>query len=300
MVSDYNTDDPDEPFQSFFLYKPSMHLYGDSQLKSKPVTALQIQNRISLIILYIVVISFILFILLPILAIFLRLDPVQLFAQLQSPSILSALVVGLLTSAAATIISSTLGIPMAYFLATRKFRGKMLIDTLIDLPIVLPPAVAGVALLLAFAPRGLLGPLLKSFHIILPGSMLAVIIAQVFVASPFILRAAKNAFQSIDQDLINSARILTGSKIKVFTTITFPLSQRQILSGTAMTWARSMGEFGATIMFAGNLPTITQTMPLAIYSLMASDPFGAIVLSTILIIFSFAILICIKFLEQKR
>jgi len=176
----------------------------------------------------------------------------------------------------------------------------MLLDTLIDVPIVLPPAVAGVALLFAFAPRGLLGPVLNYFGIIVPGSTIAVIIAQVFVASPFVLRAAKNAFQSIDPDIINSARILTPSKLRIFFTITLPMSKRQILSGLAMTWARAMGEFGATLMFAGNLPTITQTMPLAIYSLMAADPFGAIVLSAVLIIISFAILILIKILEKKK
>ncbi len=168
------------------------------------------------------------------------------------------------------------------------------------MPIVLPPAVAGVALLFAFAPQGLLGPVLNYFGLILPGSTLAVIIAQVFVASPFVLRSAKNAFQNIDRDLINSARILTPSKIRIFFTITLPIAKRQIISGLAMTWARAMGEFGATLMFAGNFRTITQTMPLAIYSLMASDPFGAIVLSTLLIIISFTILILIKILEQKK
>lgn len=244
--------------------------------------------------------SFISFISLPILSIFLRLDLAQIWTQLQYPTILDALVVGLFSSAAATFFSFILAVPVGYFLATRKFRGKMLLDTLIDVPIVLPPAVAGVALLFAFAPRGLLGPVLNYFGIIVPGSTIAVIIAQVFVASPFVLRAAKNAFQSIDPDIINSARILTPSKLRIFFTITLPMSKRQILSGLAMTWARAMGEFGATLMFAGNLPTITQTMPLAIYSLMAADPFGAIVLSAVLIIISFAILILIKILEKKK
>jgi molybdate transport system permease protein len=255
---------------------------------------------IALVVLYIAVLSLILFISLPILATFLRIDPIQVWTQLQDPTILNALSVGLFSSAAATLFSFILGVPVGYFLATRRFRGKIFLDTFIDMPIVLPPAVAGIALLYAFAPRGLLGPVLNYFDVIIPGTTLAVIIAQVFVASPFILRSSKNAFQNIDPDIINSARILTPSKFRIFFTITLPLSKRPILSGLAMTWARAMGEFGATLMFAGNLPMITQTMPLAIYALMAADPFGATVLSALLIVISFSILILIKILEQKK
>lgn len=250
--------------------------------------------------LYVVVISFILFISVPILAIFLRLKPDQLLTQLQSPTVIDALIISFFSSAVATFMSFVLAVPTAYFLATRKFRGKIALDTLMDLPIVLPPAVAGIALLLAFAPRGLFGPWLNSLNLVLPGSILAVIIAQVFVASPFVLRSSKNAFQNIEPDLINSARILTASKIRIFFIITLPLSKRQVISGLAMTWARAIGEFGATLMFAGNMPSITQTMPLAIYSLMAEDPFGAFVLSAIMIIFSFAILTFIKIIDQKK
>ena len=147
-------------------------------------------------------------------------------------------------------------------MATRRFPGKAIIDTLIDLPIVLPPAVAGVALLYTFAPKGLLGPIFNYFGIMIPGYTLAVIIAETFVASPFLIRSAKTGFENLDRDVVNSAKILTSSRIRVFFTISLPLSLRAILSGTMMTWARAMGEFGATLMFAGNLPGITQTMPL--------------------------------------
>ncbi len=206
----------------------------------------------------------------------------------------------LFTSAIATLIALLLTVPTAYFMVTRKFPGKPILETLIDLPIVLPPAVAGVALLLAFAPKGLLGPLLNSLGLTIPGSTIAVVLAQIFVASPFLLKSAKTGFENIDREVINSARILTGSKLRVFFTITLPLSASIIISGVMMTWARAMGEFGATIMFAGNLPGITQTMPLSIYVLMSSDPYSGIMLSTILIIISFTILIAIKLLEQKR
>ena len=243
---------------------------------------------------------FVLFIFLPILAVFLRIDLNQVFSQVQDIKILNAIFLGLATSIAATGISFLFAVPTAYVLATRNFRGKAIFDTLIDLPIVLPPAVAGVALLLAFAPKGILGPLINSIGLILPGSTIAVIISQIFVASPFILRSAKTAFEHLNPDIVNSAKILSDSQSRIFFTIVLPLSGRQIFSGVLMTWARSMGEFGATIMFAGNLPGVTQTMPLAIYQLMSQDPNAAIVLSAILIAFSFAFLIAVKLLEQKK
>jgi molybdate transport system permease protein len=222
------------------------------------------------------------------------------FIQLQTPAIVNAIALGLLTSVVATAVSFILAVPTAYVLSTRNFRGKTILDTLMDIPIVLPPAVAGVALLLAFAPKGLLGPLFTGIGITLPGSTIAVIMAQVFVASPLMLRSAKSAFENLNPDLINSAKILSDSDLRVFLTVTLPLSSRQILSGVMMTWARSMGEFGATLMFAGNLPGITQTMPLSIYLLMSEDPFAAIVLSALMITFSFSILICVKLLDRKR
>lgn len=257
-------------------------------------------NKFALVIAGIFFITFLLLITLPIIAVFLRFNLSDAWSELQSPTVLSALAISFLSSTAASVISLGLTVPTAYILARRSFRGKKFLDTLIDLPIVLPPAVAGVALLWTFAPRGLLGSLLNNLGIILPGSIFAVIIAQVFVASPFLMRSAKNAFQNIDTDIINSAKILTSSRLRIFFTITLPLSKRQILSGLAMTWARAMGEFGATMMFAGNLPGVTQTMPLAIYTLMAADPFGAVVLSVILIVFAYSILIVIKYLEHEN
>jgi molybdate transport system permease protein len=259
-----------------------------------------LSNKIIIVILGLIVLTYFLFIALPLAAVFLRLDPTQVIAQLQNSQIINAIKLSLFTSAIATLIAFVLAVPTAYFMATRKFRGKAIVDTIIDLPIVLPPAVAGVALLYAFAPKGLLGPLLNVFGFVIPGYTIAVIIAETFVASPFLLRSAKTGFESMDKDIINSAKILTGSRLRVFLTVSLPLAIRAITSGTMMTWARAMGEFGATLMFAGNLPGITQTMPLAIYTLLYSDPLAGVMLSIILIVISFSILILIKLIEQKR
>jgi molybdate transport system permease protein len=257
-------------------------------------------NKIIIVILALIVLTYFLFIALPLAAVFLRLNPNQISNQLQNAQIINAIKLSLFTSAVATLIAFVLAVPTAYFMATRKFPGKAIIDTIIDLPIVLPPAVAGVALLYAFAPKGLLGPLLNSLNLTIPGYTIAVIVAETFVASPFLLRSAKNGFENMDKDVINSAKILTGSRLRVFFTVSLPLAIRAITSGAMMTWARAMGEFGATLMFAGNLPGITQTMPLAIYTFLYSDPLAGVMLSIILIVISFSILIIVKLLEQKR
>lgn len=259
-----------------------------------------LSNKIVLVILGLIVLTYFLFIALPIIAVFLRIEPSQISAQLQNSQIINAIKLSLFTSAIATLIAFVLAVPTAYFLATRKFHGKAIVDTIIDLPIVLPPAVAGVALLYAFAPKGLLGPLLNIFGFVIPGYTVAVIIAETFVASPFLLRSAKTGFENMDQDIVNSAKILSASRLRVFFTVSLPLAIRAITSGTMMTWARAMGEFGATLMFAGNLPGITQTMPLAIYTFLYSDPLAGVMLSIILIVISFSILIIIKLIEQKR
>ncbi len=266
----------------------------------KQISANSLSNKILIIILVLIVFTYVIFIALPIAAVFLRTDINQITSQLQNSEIIEAIKLSLFTSAIATLIAFILAVPTGYFMATRKFSGKAILDTIIDLPIVLPPAVAGVALLYAFAPKGLLGPMLSSFGLTIPGYTVAVIIAEAFVASPLLLRSAKTGFENMDQDIINSARLLTVSRLRVFFTISLPLSIRAIISGTMMTWARAMGEFGATLMFAGNLAGITQTMPLAIYVLMNSDPAAGVMLSTVLIIISFAVLIIVKLLEQKR
>ncbi|MDR1991987.1 MAG: ABC transporter permease [Nitrososphaerota archaeon] len=257
-------------------------------------------DKSSLAILGLIVGAYFIFITLPIASIFLKIDPTQISTQMQNWQVISAIQLSLYTSAVATLLAFILAVPSAYFMTTRNFPGKTLIDTIMDLPVVLPPAVAGIALLYAFAPRGVLGPVLTSFGITLPGFTAAVIIAEAFVASPFLFRAAKTGFENQNRDFYNSARILSGSRIRVFFTISLPLTIQSIVSGTLLTWTRAMGEFGATLMFAGNLPGETTTMPLSIYTLLYSNQTGAIMLSIMLIVISFTVLAIVKLIEQKH
>lgn len=262
--------------------------------------ASSLPEKILLALIVIIVVTYVLFISVPILAVFLNIDANQLGSQLSDEGVIEAIQLSLLTAGIATVTSFILAIPTAYLMVTRSFHGKAVIDTLMDLPIVLPPAVAGVALLYTFAPKGLLGPIFNEYGIMIPGTTVAVIIAEVFVASPFLYRSAKTGFEVMDKDILNSARMLSGSRLRVFFTVTFPMAIRAIISGTMMTWARAMGEFGATLMFAGNIAAVTTTMPLAIYNFIYYQPLSGITLSAILIVISFSVLIAVKILEQKR
>jgi len=257
-------------------------------------------EKISNVLLWAPSLFFLFFIIIPLAAIFYNLDATKVFLELQNPEVVDALSLGAVTSCLASFLSFLFGVPTAYLLATRNFMGKSAFDAVMDVPMVLPPAVAGLALLLAFAPRGLLGSELRQLGIILPGSTLAVVLSQFFVASPFVLRSSKAAFENVDKKLVDSARLLNPSGFSVFFTVTLPLAASGVLAGLVMTWARAMGEFGATLMFAGNLPGVTQTMPLAIYMLMASDPLGSNVLSAILVVTSFSILIIFRLLSRGK
>lgn len=268
-------------------------------LKLRPGSGAQLKgDKVAAILLSVPALLFLLFILIPLATVFLNLDLQSILVELHNQEVTDALSLGLVTSLIATLVSFVFGVPTAYLLATRNFPGKKLMDAVMDIPMILPPAVAGLALLFAFAPRGLLGPSLLRLGIILPGSTVAVVLAQFFVASPFVLRSAKAAFENVDTRLVDSARLLNPSKLGVFVTVTLPLAANGVLAGVVMTWARAMGEFGATLMFAGNLPGVTQTMPLAIYVLMAFDPLASNVLSAILVATSFAILVIFKFLGR--
>jgi molybdate transport system permease protein len=256
-------------------------------------------DTVARIVLWLPALVFLLFIIIPLAVVFLNLNLQSLIGELRNSQVTNALSLGIVTSLLSTLGAFAFGVPTAYLLATRNFTGKKLMDTALDIPIVLPPAVAGLALLLAFAPRGVLGPSLRQLGLILPGSTLAVVLSQFFVASPFVLRSSKAAFENVDRKLIDSARLLNPSKFSVFFTVTLPLAANGVLAGVVMTWARAMGEFGATLMFAGNLPGVTQTMPLAIYVLMAEDPLASNVLSAILVITSFSILGIFKWLSSR-
>ena len=234
------------------------------------------------------------FIILPLAALFLRTNPRNLVADLQQPQVIQAIGLSLFTTLMATLITVLFGTPLAYALARRYFRNQRVIDTLIDLPTVLPPAVAGVALLVAFGRRGILGGLLGALHIDLAFTTTAVILAQTFIAAPFYVKAAVLGFSGIDPELEQAAGLDGANSWQIFRYVIVPLSWTALLSGSVMTWARALGEFGATIIFAGNFPGRTQTMPLAIYIGFELNLDVALTLSVILIGFSFLALMLVK------
>jgi molybdate transport system permease protein len=241
-----------------------------------------------------------LYLILPVLALFFRTTPELFFSSLRDPQVGEALALSLITSTATVLIVLSVGTPAMYFHTRSSYRGKTLVDTVMDLPLVLPPAVAGLALLLLWGRTGLIGNSLNLVGIDIGFTTLAVIMAQVFVASPFYLRQAKSLFEQLDPAYEATARTLGASPLRTFFTITIPLTTAGLVSGAVMTFARALGEFGATIMFAGNLPGVTQTMPLAVYAAMAGDFNAAITISIILVIISFAIMGVTHILAGRR
>ena len=236
-----------------------------------------------------------LLLLLPLLGLLVRVAPGELLARLGTPLILSALRLSLYTSTLATLSVVALGLPTAYLLATKHFPGKRVLEVLIDLPMVLPPTVAGVGLLLAFGRAGLAGRALGTFGLSIPFTTLAVIIAQVFVASPFFVSAAVAGLREVESRYVDAAATLRAQPAFAFRHVLLPLALPSVLSGMVMTWARALGEFGATIMFAGNLTGRTQTLPLAVYMALETDLQAAVVLSVILLILSFTLLFALRF-----
>jgi molybdate transport system permease protein len=221
-------------------------------------------------------------------------SPRALLAGLGDPLVGPAARLTLLTTTASVLFVVACGTPLAWLLAGRRSRPWRLLETALELPVVLPPAVAGVALLLAFGRRGLLGPALSALGIGLPFSRAAVVLAASFVASPFYLQAAVAAFRRVDPDLLLAARTLGASRARVFFTIAIPLSLPSLAGGAALCAARALGEFGATLMFAGNMPGRTQTLPLAIYTALESDLRTAQSLSLVLVAVAFGLLVAIR------
>jgi len=240
-----------------------------------------------------------LFLTLPLLALFLRTSPTQFLNNITQPQVLKAIGLSMLTSTSTTVLTAIFGTPLAYALAHRYFRYRRLVDTLVDLPLVLPPAVAGVALLMAFGRRGILGGALEIMGIHIAFTTLAVIIAQTFIAAPFYIKAATLGFASIDHELEQAAGLDGASQWQIFRYVILPLSWTALLSGGLMTWARALGEFGATIIFAGNFPGVTQTMSLAIYIGFELDLEIALTLSVILLGLSFLALFLVKGILQR-
>ena len=224
------------------------------------------------------------FLFLPLIALLVR-APWQGMGRLLSDSqVLTALRLSLECATAATAISLLLGVPLAWVLARTSFPGIQVIRALVTLPLVLPPVVGGLALLLALGRNGILGRYLDSwFGVTLPFTTAGVIVAETFVAMPFLVVTVEGALRTSDRELEEAASTLRASRLTIFRRITLPLIGPSLLAGGALCWARALGEFGATITFAGNFPGTTQTMPLAVYNALETDPQAAIALSLVLL-----------------
>jgi molybdate transport system permease protein len=245
---------------------------------------------------------FALFLVLPVLTLVVRaiLDG-ALRVAIESPVVLDALRLSLVTTAISLVITVTLGLPLAFVLARRQFRGKGLVEAIVDLPIVLPPSVAGLALLLVFGRRGLLAAPFTLLGISVPFTTVAVILAQVFVSAPFFIRSARTGIAGVDRDLEDAARVDGASERQVFRAVTVPLARVALAAGLTMSWARSLGEFGATIMFAGNVEGQTQTLPLVVYGEFQGGNLDAsIAAAAILVLAAFSVLVAVRVLHWGR
>jgi molybdate transport system permease protein len=234
------------------------------------------------------------FLALPLVALFVHTSPGRLLSQLSDRAVKDAFVVSLKTSALAQLLIIALGTPTAYLIATRRFAGRALAITLIELPLVLPPAVAGIGLLATFGRFGLLGSSLRGLGITLPFTQSAVTVAVAYVASPLYIRPAIAAFEAIDPNLVSASRTLGAGPVRTFFRVVLPLARAGLIAGVALSFARGLGEFGATIMFAGSLQGVTQTLPLAIYAQFDQNFDEAVALGAVLVLFSLVLLISLR------
>ncbi|MEZ5115215.1 MAG: ABC transporter permease [Candidatus Nanopelagicales bacterium] len=235
------------------------------------------------------------FLLVPLVGLLLRAPWSSLPDLLTEPAVVEALRLSVLTATAATALSLVLGLPLAWVLARVPFRGRGLVRALVLLPLVLPPVVGGVALLLAFGRRGVVGgPLYELTGFSLPFTAWAVVLAEAFVAMPFLVITVEGALRSADPRYEEAAATLGASPWRVFRRVTVPMVAPALVAGTVLCWARALGEFGATITFAGNVPGRTQTMPLAVYLALDTDPDAAFALSLVLLVVSVTVLVALR------
>jgi molybdate transport system permease protein len=234
------------------------------------------------------------FLVLPVVAIFVRVPPGDLLGALGHDVTRDALLVSLKTSAIAHAAVLVVGTPAAYVLGRKRFRGRAVILTLVELPLVLPPAVAGIALFAAFGRAGLLGGELDALGIQIPFTQAAVVLAVAFVESPFYLRGAIAAFEAVDGSLLDAARTLGAAPARVFVRVALPLAAGGLAAASALALARGLGEFGATIIFAGSLQGVTQTLPLAIYAQFEQDFDTALAISALFIAVGAVLLVALK------
>jgi molybdate transport system permease protein len=238
------------------------------------------------------------FLALPIVAVFVHVPPGTLLHQLSHPVVTDALVVSLKTTLIAQVLIVLLGTPAAYLLATRRNRARPFLVTLVELPLVLPPAVAGIGLLAAFGRVGLLGSTFGALGFSIPFTQTAVVLAVAYVASPLYIRQAIAAFEAIDPNLVSASRTLGAGSARTFFRIILPLASSGLLAGEALSFARGLGEFGATIMFAGSLQKVTQTLPLAIYAQFEVNFDVTLAISALLIAVSAVLLVSLKLVSS--
>ncbi|HLQ30778.1 MAG TPA: ABC transporter permease [Ktedonobacteraceae bacterium] len=238
--------------------------------------------------------SFFLYLGIPLVSLLLREPPAMLWTAIEQPEVLQALQLSVFTTSVSTLLTVLFGLPVAYVLARRQFPGRNLLEVLVTLPTVLPPVVAGVALLLTFGRFGLLGRYLTPLGITIPFTTLAVIMAQMFVSSPFFVNTARAGLEQLDTRYELAAYTLRASPFYAFRRVTLPLIRPALLSGIGLAWARALGELGATITFAGSFPGVTQTMPIAVYLAAESDLDTAVALSVVLMAVSFGLLLALR------
>jgi molybdate transport system permease protein len=257
------------------------------------------RSRVGLVVLTAPLIAFLS---LPVLALVLRaILGGGLADALGSHAVRNALVLSLTTTALSLTLTLILGTPLAFLLARRRFRGSSIVETVVDLPIVLPPSVAGLALLLLLGRRGALGGVLDVAGIAVPFTTIAVILAQTFVAAPFYVRSARAGIAAVDRDTEDAARVDGASERDVFRWVTAPLAGAALAAGAVMSWSRALGEFGATIMFAGNVEGRTQTLPLVVYGEFgAGDLDASIAAASILVLAAFGVLVSVRVLRWGR
>lgn len=239
------------------------------------------------------------FLVVPLAMLILSREPTGLATGLGTPVARQALFLSVWTSAVSLGIVVAFGLPLALLLARHAFRGRRLLDSIVDLPVVLPPAVAGIALLLTFGRNGPLGPLLARYGIEIVFTPAAVVMAQAFVSSPYFVRSATNALRAIPREVEEATTIDGASGWRAFWSVLAPMTSESLLGGAAMAWSRALGEFGATLLFAGNLPGHTQTMPLAIYLGFESGDGAPIALSIVLVGVAFATLATTRWLVGR-
>ncbi len=237
------------------------------------------------------------FLTLPVVAIFVDAGPAELARSLDDEGALDALWLSLRCTTIAVALILLAGTPAAYLLATRRFRGRAALVTLIELPLVLPPAVAGIGLLAALGPRGVLGGVVEDAGLQLVLSTTGVVLALTFVAAPFYIRQAQAAFEALEPTWLDASRTLGAGEARTVLRVAIPAAAPGLVAGLALAWGRALGEFGATLMFAGSFRGITQTVPLAIYERFSTDFTGALALSAVLVGVSAALLLSVKLLS---